>query len=134
MNPKPYELFKTLGVSTRIQIIELLKEKGPAGAKFIAEELGITPAAASQHLKILRHMGFVDSERQGFHIPYSVNEEGLGLCHHMLSEVCSCGGDGKESIQKMDRQSGIQALKHYKTTLQKELDRVNELIDQIEKE
>ena len=133
MDPQPYELFKTLGVSTRIQIIQLLKEKGPAGAKFIAEELGITPAAASQHLKILRHMGFVNSERKGFHIPYSVNEEALGHCHHKLSEVCSCGCDGNKSFEKINCKSDIQTLKNYREYLQKELEKVNKLITDIQK-
>ena len=35
------ELFKILGVETRLQIIELLKEKGPQGVNELSEALGI---------------------------------------------------------------------------------------------
>ena len=54
MAKHPCDMFKVLGVETRIRIIDLLKTKGPLGAKKIAEVLGITPAAVSQHLKILK--------------------------------------------------------------------------------
>ena len=48
------ELFKALAVETRVKIIELLKSNGPLGAKNISENLGVTTAAVSQHLKILK--------------------------------------------------------------------------------
>ncbi len=51
----PSEMFKVLGVETRVKIIELLKSKGPLGVKAIAEKLSITPSAVSQHLRILSH-------------------------------------------------------------------------------
>lgn len=54
VNLEPFEIFKVLSVDTRIGIIELLKSKGPLGANNIAEQIGATPAAISQHLKVLR--------------------------------------------------------------------------------
>ncbi len=54
MNLEPIEMFKALAVETRVKIIELLKSEGPLGAKKIAELVGITPVAVSQHLKILK--------------------------------------------------------------------------------
>jgi predicted transcriptional regulator len=42
MKLDPSEMFKVLGVDTRIRIIELLKSRGPLGAKNIAELVGIT--------------------------------------------------------------------------------------------
>ena len=68
MKIEPSEMFKALAVETRVKIIELLKSEGPLGAKKIAERVGITPAAVSQHLKILRQVGFVRSERNGYWI------------------------------------------------------------------
>jgi predicted transcriptional regulator len=41
------ELFKVLGVDTRIRIIEILKQKGPLGANEMSEMLGITPSAVT---------------------------------------------------------------------------------------
>ncbi len=77
MNSDPSEMFKVLAVDTRVKIIEILKSNGPLGAKKISEMLGITPAAVSQHLKILRQSGLVRSERKGYWIPYSIDEEAL---------------------------------------------------------
>ena len=53
MQIEPSEMFKVLAVETRVKIIDLLKTEGPLGAKKISELLGITPAAVSQHLRIL---------------------------------------------------------------------------------
>ena len=83
----PSEMFKVLGVDTRIRIIDLLKSKGPLGAKNISEVIGITPAAVSQHLKTLKQAGFVRSERKGFWLPYSIDEEALEDCRARLSDV-----------------------------------------------
>ena len=56
MQIEPSEMFKVLAVETRVKIIDLLKTEGPLGAKKISELLGITPAAVSQHLRILRQV------------------------------------------------------------------------------
>ena len=74
------ELFKILGVENRIQIIQLLKEKGPLGVNELSGALGVTPSAISQHLKILKHAGLVRNERKGYWIPYEVNPEALEQC------------------------------------------------------
>lgn len=86
----PAEKFNILSVETRLKIIELLKTRGALGAKSIAEQFNITPAAVSQHLKILKQAGLVNCERKGYHIPYSINEEALEDCRKILSKVCSC--------------------------------------------
>ena len=77
MGKKQAELFKVLGVDTRIRIIEILKQKGPLGANEMSEMLGITPSAVSQHLKVLRHAGLVRSERKGYWIPYEIDPDAL---------------------------------------------------------
>jgi DNA-binding transcriptional ArsR family regulator len=72
---KEAELFKVLGVESRIRIIDLLKQRGPLGVNEMAQTLGITPSAVSQHLKILRLAGLVRNQRKGFWIPYEVDHE-----------------------------------------------------------
>lgn len=125
-------MFKVLGLETRIRIIDLLKYKGPLGAKSIAEDLGITTSAVSQHLKILKQAGLVRSERKGFWIPYSIDEEALENCKDVLSEVCTCGcqGTGKYKEKELD-DSSLESLKRYETELRSELrivrDRINEM-------
>jgi len=129
----PAEMFKVLAVETRVRIIDLLKSKGPLGAKNIAELVGVTPAAVSQHLKILRQSGLVRSERKGYWIPYSIDEEALENCRQILNEVCTCGcrGTGKFKEKEL-RGASLESLMKYKKELQNELRTVQERIKEIE--
>ena len=94
MESEQAELFKVLGVESRIRIIELLKQKGPLGANEMSEMLGITPSAVSQHLKILKHAGLVRNERKGYWIPYEIDPVALEKCGEFLSGICTCGCQG----------------------------------------
>src|SRR4030043_893335 len=132
MKLMPSEMFKALAVETRVRIIDLLKSKGPLGAKNIAELVGVTPAAVSQHLKILRQAGLVRSERKGYWIPYSIDEEALENCGHILSEVCTCGcKDACRYTGKELRGSDAETLKKYERELLSELRAVRERIKEI---
>jgi DNA-binding transcriptional ArsR family regulator len=132
MNFEPSEMFKVLGVETRIKIIELLKSKGPIGAKNIAEQIGVTSAAVSQHLKILRQAGLVRSERKGYWIPYAINEEALENCRDVLNEVCTCGcrGTGGFRDKELDN-ANLESLKKYEKELENELRTVQKRIEEI---
>ena len=132
---EPAEIFKVLSVETRVKIIELLKDKGPLGVKDLSSNLGVTPPAISQHLKILKQAGLVRSERQGYWIPYSINEEGMESCRDILNEVCTCGcqGTGEFKEKELSRAS-LEALKKYEVELQKELNIVRERVGEIEAE
>ncbi|MHB9128911.1 MAG: ArsR/SmtB family transcription factor [Candidatus Humimicrobiaceae bacterium] len=129
------EMFKVLAVETRVKIIELLKSKGPLGAKNIAELVGITPAAVSQHLKILRQAGLVRSERKGYWIPYSIDEEALEKCRQVLNEVCTCGcrGTGKFREKELSN-SSLESLKKYEKELRNEFRIVRERIKEMKSE
>ncbi len=132
---EPSEIFKVLSVDTRVRIVELLKLNGPLGVKNISEKLGITPPAVSQHLKILKQAGLVRSERKGYWIPYSINEEAMEDCREILNEVCSCGCKGTGRFRENEIASaGVEELKKYETELQKELDRVQGRVKEIEEE
>ena len=132
MNLAPSEMFKVLAVETRVKIIDLLKSRGPLGANNIAELVGITPAAVSQHLKILRQSGLVRSERKGYWIPYSIDEEALENCRQILNEVCTCGcrGTGKFK-EKVLNKTSLESLRKYEKELQNELKTVRERIKEI---
>jgi DNA-binding transcriptional ArsR family regulator len=133
MTLEPSEMFKALAVETRVKIIDLLKSKGPLGAKKIAELIGITPAAVSQHLRVLRQVGFVRSERNGYWIPYSVDEKALQNCRELLTEICTCGcqGTGKYRGKQLS-DSSLEALKRYEQEIENELKIVRERIKKIE--
>jgi DNA-binding transcriptional ArsR family regulator len=127
------ELFKVLGVDTRVKIIELLKTRGAMGATEIAKQLGVTPPAVSQHLKLLRQSGLVRSERKGYWIPYSINEEALEKCGQQLAQVCTCGckGTGAGGDQKLAN-ADLESLQKNQRELQRELSLVEARIKELE--
>ncbi len=132
---EPAEIFKVLSVETRVKIIDLLKANGALGVKEISEKLGITPPAVSQHLKILKQAGLVRSERQGYWIPYSINEEAMEDCREILNEVCSCGCQGTGRFKEKElSKSSLVALKKYEIELEKELNKVKGRVSEIETE
>ena len=127
------ELFKVLGVDTRVKIIELLKTQGPLGAMEIAKQLGITPAAVSQHLKLLRQSGLVRSERKGYWIPYSVDAQALEKCGRQLAQVCTCGCQGAGAGPKSEPVAAdLESLQKYQRELQGELALVEARIKDLE--
>ena len=129
------EMFKVLAVETRVKMLELLKTQGPLGAKEIARLLGISPAAASQHLKILKQAGLVRSERQGYWIPYAVNPEALEKYRQILSKVCTCGCRGSGRWQEKERRDNpLEALEQYEQDLQNELENVRQRIKELKPE
>ncbi len=133
MGLEPSEIFKVLSVETRVKIIELLKTHGPLGAKDIAARIGITPAAVSQHLKILRHAGLVRNERKGYWIPYSIDEEAMENCRQILTEVCTCGCQGTGNFKDIQlKKSGLESLKQYEKELENELNTVRQRVNELE--
>jgi DNA-binding transcriptional ArsR family regulator len=70
-------IFKVLSVDTCVRIIELLKNRSLCG-NAMAKSLNISPAAVSQHLRILRDADIVMAEKRGYFVHYRVNEKTLG--------------------------------------------------------
>ena len=112
---------------------DILKSEGPLGAKRISELVGITPAAASQHLKVLRQAGFVRSERDGYWIPYSINEEAMENCRAVLTDICTCGcQETGEFREKELEDPSLESLKKHEMEIQKELRTIQERIKELE--
>ena len=133
---KQAELFKVLGVASRIRIIELLKQKGPVGVLELSETLGLTPSAVSQHLKILKHAGLVRSERKGYWIPYDIDPDTLEQCGGLLSEVCNCGCKARRSCEADSCMTTgeLDHLREREHKLQEELDEVQARIRAMQEE
>ena len=133
MNISPAEKINILSVDTRLKIIELLKTRGALGAKSIAEQFDITPAAVSQHLKILKQAGLVNCQRKGYHIPYTINEEALEDCRKVLSKVCSCKNSTSINDLTDDdlEQASTNCLMEYQQKLEKILLKVKNKLSNI---
>jgi DNA-binding transcriptional ArsR family regulator len=128
------DVFKALSVETRVKIIEILKSKGPMGAKKIAELIGVTPAAVSQHLRMLKHVGLVRSERRGYWIPYELDTDALEDCGAKISRVCSCECDvPPETAKGRLKGLGLDSLEDYRRKLRQELKRVDERIRELDR-
>ncbi len=137
MESKQAELFKVLGVDSRIRIIELLKQRGPLGANEMSEMLGITPSAVSQHLKILKHAGLVRNERKGYWIPYKIDPVALEKCGEFLSSVCTCGCKGTGLFRETELSKAtdrVAMLRKYEQELQEELNKVQAEIEELKEE
>lgn len=62
-------LFSALGAESRVRIIELLSGDTLCVAA-LAHLAGISAGAVSQHLRVLRSAGLVESERHGYYVHY----------------------------------------------------------------
>ena len=134
METKQAELFKILGVDSRIKIIELLKQRGPLGVNEMSKSLGITPSAVSQHLKILKHAGLVRNERKGYWIPYQIDPVALEKCGELLAQVCTCGCKGTGGFSKAElngAENKVDLLRKYEEELEAELQRVKARIAEL---
>ena len=65
-------IFKVLADEQRREILEMLKD-GRLSAGEIAEKLGVTPAALSYHLKLLREAELVVEYKSKNYIFYEIN-------------------------------------------------------------
>jgi DNA-binding transcriptional ArsR family regulator len=73
---KQARIFKVLSVGTRVRMVELLKRQSLC-VNALANRLDITPAAISQHLRVLRDANIVTGEKRGYFVHYRVNEKTL---------------------------------------------------------
>ncbi len=136
MRPNPWEMFRALSVETRLKIFEILKTEGALGVKRLAEIVGVTPAAVSQHLKILKQAGLVRNERQGYYIPYSIDEDAVEDCCGVMIRVCSCRRPQRHQGENGCSKEGndeIDSLREYEKQIEKELRMVRKRIETIKR-
>lgn len=83
--------YKALGDETRLQLVALLARQRPGHALCVgrlAHDLGVTPSAVSQHLRVLKDLGLVQAHRQGYRLHYYLDAERLSryqaLARHSL--------------------------------------------------
>lgn len=69
-------IFRVLSVETRVRMLALLKKRALC-VNALAKALEITPAAVSQHLRILRDANAVIADKRGYFVHYRANTETL---------------------------------------------------------
>lgn len=75
MNEK-IKIFKAMGDETRVKILLLLSSRNIC-AKGIAKHLGISEAAVSQHIRVLKEANIIVAYKQGYYVMYELNEKVL---------------------------------------------------------
>ncbi len=68
---------KALADETRLAILAQLLRRSCCGGA-LARQLGLTEAAVSQHLHVLRQAGLIRSEKQGYWTHHHVEREAIG--------------------------------------------------------
>ncbi len=83
---KQARIFKVLSVETRIRILNLLKEQALC-VNALARVLEITPAAVSQHLRILRDADAVIADKRGYFVHYRANNKTLATWAKLSTDL-----------------------------------------------
>jgi DNA-binding transcriptional ArsR family regulator len=77
------ELMQAFSAPSRVRLLYALRE-GEAGVGDLAAAARLTPSAASQQLRILRHLRFVATRRDGRSILYRLHDDHVAA---LLDEV-----------------------------------------------
>lgn len=77
MAVKMADIFKAFGDINRLLIINILASNtiDKISVSELANMLGITQPAASQHLKILKNIGILVPKKEGYHVYYIIDIE-----------------------------------------------------------
>ena len=79
------DILKTISEPTRYRIVRLLLKRHHC-ARSLSKELGISEAAVSQHMSVLRKHGIVTSFRHGYHLHYVLDR---GVVERVARELTS---------------------------------------------
>lgn len=73
------EVFKALGDPARLRIIRMLASnpENTLCVSDLADRLGLTQPATSQHIKVLKNVGILEANKEGFRVYYYINTEVL---------------------------------------------------------
>jgi len=94
------DVFKTLSVDTRVRILQLLRGRALC-VNALADRLGVTPAAVSQHLRVMRAAGLVIPEKRGYYVHYRLNADTLRRWRKIVNELLVPGipGDSEKEAR-----------------------------------
>ncbi len=83
---KVTKVFRALSVETRVRIVQLLKQR-PLCVNALAARLDVTPAAVSQHLRILRDADLVTADKRGYYVHYRLNEKTMAAWKELADSL-----------------------------------------------
>ena len=95
-------MFQALASPVRISIVNRLGF-GPSCVNCIAKELGLSQSVVSQHLRVLRLAGIVESDKQGKFIHYSINSNAIDALREFLKSLCNCNSNSDEESSEYEK-------------------------------
>ncbi len=98
---KLIERFKALGDETRFKIFLLLAEKQIC-VKGLANALGVSESAISQHLKVLKNAGLIKGEKVGYFMHYKVQKNVLKELEGIIGELAKDVIDLEETKEELN--------------------------------
>jgi len=83
------EVLKSLGDEKRLKIIKILASNIDETfcVSDIAQQLGISQPATSQHIKVLKNIGILEENRRGFRVFYTINSDVLAEYRKDIDEL-----------------------------------------------
>ncbi|NIM04342.1 MAG: metalloregulator ArsR/SmtB family transcription factor [Armatimonadetes bacterium] len=81
------EILKVMCDPTRLRILEALSG-GPVCVSALADAVGISQSAVSQHLRVLRQAGLVTAEKRGYWVHYQTNRNALKTLFSQFEQWC----------------------------------------------
>lgn len=99
-NQEFLEKIKLLNDNTRLTILQMLSKNGTLCACKILEELSITQATLSHHMKVLANAGIVEVRRDGKWCYYSLIKENICEIANFIKDICSSNSDNKSCCCK----------------------------------
>ncbi|MBA7597319.1 hypothetical protein ES703_04321 [subsurface metagenome] len=120
-------ILRALGTGARMQILEILKA-GPLEVGALAQQIGISQSAVSQHLKVLKELNLVSDRRRSYFIYYSLNPQEFARLEEMMMAVCRVSPE--RSLRRVRRER----LSALRDQLKAELERVQQALSMLEEE
>lgn len=81
------EIMQALSSASRVRILDRLRGS-PCSVNELAAAVGLEQNAVSNHLRLLRHLALVTSERQGRQVIYALHDEHVSeLLEQVLDHV-----------------------------------------------
>lgn len=109
---KAARICKVISVENRVRMIETLRH-GSLCVNAVARALQISPAAVSQHLRILRDADIVVAEKHGYFVHYRINETTLAEWRRAIDRLLApvemiavSGHSGKDHPCQTQKESG----------------------------
>jgi len=100
------ETMQALATPSRVRLLYALRD-GELSVGELAEAAGVAPAAASQQLRILRHLRLVVSHREGHSIRYRLHDEHVGTLLNEVRNHVEHSARGWESPQPRPRSTNV---------------------------